>query len=361
MSGILNIILTLFVFNVLVIAHEWGHFKTAVKNGILVEEFSVGMGPLVYSKMKGDTMYSVRAFPVGGFCRMLGEDEKIGSDRSFSSKSTWARMAVVVMGPMMNFILCFVIVLGLTATTNAVIFPKVSSLLEGAHSAKQGLEVGDTITKINGEKINTYEDLFLVLDGCNGKDLKVEVKKESGEKQSLTITPSASEDGSRWIIGFKPVIKTGLFEDRIDGYDKVSIGEVLHETIFTMLYFVKSVVVGFVRLFTLNISPEEVSGPIGIVQIVGESVESGLQISVWSAVRSILSITALLSVNLGVINLFPIPAMDGGRLAFLIVETIRGKAIDPEKEGFIHFMGFVLLMAFMVIIASNDIAKLIFG
>lgn len=360
MSGIVNIIITLAVFNVLVIVHEWGHYKTAVLNGILVEEFSIGMGPLLWSKTKGDTQYSIRALPVGGYCRMLGEDGDAADKRSFSAKSTWARMAVIFMGPFMNFLLCFVIVFGLTATSNALAFPQVSKLVETANSTRQGLKVGDKITKINGETINTYDDLYLILDGCDGEDLNVEVENADGKKENLTITPSAAENGNRWIIGFNPVVKTGLFADRVDGYDKVTFGEVVHETIFSMLYYVKSVVVGFVRLFTLNISPNDIAGPIGIVEIVGDSVETSMQTGMINVVRTILSIMALLSVNLGVINLFPIPAMDGGRLAFLIVETIRGKAIDSEKEGFIHFMGFVLLMAFMVLVASNDIAKLIF-
>ncbi len=360
MSTILNIILTLVVFNTLVIVHEWGHYKTAIKNGILVEEFSIGMGPLLAYKMKGETMYSLRALPIGGFCRMLGEDTAISDNRSFNSKSTWARMAVVVMGPVMNFILCFVLVLGLTATSETIVFPEVTSVSPDAHAYTQGLEEGDRITKVNGESIHTYQDLYLVLDGCNGKDLNITVEN-NGEKRDLVITPSVSEDGSRWIVGFVPLIKTGLFADTVEGYDKVSVGDVVYETVFSMVYYVKSVIVGFVRLFTLNISPEDVAGPIGIVQIVGDTVEQSLNVSIVSAVKSILSIMALLSVNLGVINFFPIPAMDGGRLVFLIVETLRGKPIDPDKEGFVHFVGFVLLMIFMVIVALNDITRLIFG
>ena len=355
----LNIIITLLVFNVLVIVHEWGHYIVAVKNGILVEEFSVGMGPLIYSKTKGDTMFSIRALPLGGFCRMLGEEEGEKDNRAFCNKSTWVRMAVVFTGPLMNFILCFVLVLGLTATSNAVIFPEVNKVIDGTHAAEQGLLVGDRITKINGERIHTYDDLFLVLDGCDGKDLTVEVINTADVKVTRTITPTAAE--GRWIIGFNPVIKTGLFAEKVDGYEAVTLGETIEQSFYTMVYYVKSVIVGFVRLFTFNVTPDEVAGPIGIVEIVGDTVESGMEYGVGVVIKSVLNIMALLSVNLGVINLFPIPAMDGGRLVFLIIETIRGKAIDGDKEGFIHFLGFVLLMAFMLFIAYNDISKLIFG
>lgn len=354
----MNIIITLLVFTALVVVHEWGHYKVAVKNGILVEEFAIGMGPLIYSWYKGETMFSIRALPLGGFCRMLGEENGESDSRAFCNKSTWKRMAVVVTGPLMNFILCFVLVLGLTATSSGVILPEVSKVIEGTHAVEQGLEAGDTITKINGQKIHTYDDLFLVLEGCDGKDLAVEVKDENGNKEMLNITPSAMD--GRWIIGFNPVVKTGLFEEKVDDYERISIGETIEQSVYTMVYYVKSVVVGFVRIFTFNINPEEVSGPIGIVEIVGDTVESGMEYGIGVAIKSVLSIMALLSVNLGVINLFPIPAMDGGRLVFLIIETIRGKAIDGEKEGFIHFLGFVLLMGFMLLIAYNDVAKLLF-
>jgi len=355
----LNIIITLLVFNVLVIVHEWGHYIVAVKNGILVEEFSIGMGPLIYSKDKGETKFSVRALPIGGFCRMLGEEAGENDSRAFCNKSTWARMAVVVMGPVMNFLLCFVLVLGLTATSSAVVFPEVSKVIDGTHAAEQRLQAGDRITKINGESIFTYDDIYLVMNGCDGKDLDIELVNSEGVKVNTTITPTAAD--GRWIIGFNPVIKTGLFEDKVEGYEAITLGETIEQSLFTMIYYVKSVVVGFVRLFTFNITPEEVAGPIGIVEIVGDTVESGMEYGIIVVIKSVLNIIALLSINLGVINLFPIPAMDGGRLVFLIIETIRGKAIDGEKEGFIHFIGFILLMAFMLFIAYNDISKLIFG
>ncbi|MBR5467950.1 MAG: site-2 protease family protein, partial [Firmicutes bacterium] len=305
----MNIIITLLVFTALVVVHEWGHYKVAVKNGILVEEFSIGMGPLIYYWYKGETMFSIRALPLGGFCRMLGEENGESDSRAFCNKSTWKRMAVVVMGPVMNFILCFVLVLGLVTTSSGVVFTEVSQVLEGTNAIEQGLEAGDTITKINGQKIHTYDDLLLVMKGCDGKDIAVEVKDENGNKEVLTITPYASD--GRWLVGFSPVIKTGLFEERIEGYDKITIGETIEQSVYTMAYYVKSVVVGFVRIFTFNIDPEDVSGPIGIVEVVGDTVEKSMKYGIGVAIKSVLSIMALLSVNLGVINLFPIPAMDG--------------------------------------------------
>lgn len=356
MSGLFSVLISLLVFNILVLVHEYGHFIVAVKNGILVEEFAIGMGPTVIKKRKGDTIYSLRLLPLGGFCRMLGEDEEDYDPRSFNSKTTFQRMAVVVMGPVMNFVFAFFIVFVVAATANAVVYPKVVNVIDGTDAQAQGLTSGDEIIAINGEKIGTFQDMYLVLDGCNGNDLQITVLRD-GKEEKLTVKPSVSED-NRWIIGFTPTVKTGLFAKSVYGYERTNLIETVETSVYTMRYYIKSVVVGFVRLFTLNITPQEVAGPIGIVQIMGDTVEEGLTYSVGSAVRSLMTIAALLSTNLGAINLFPIPAMDGGRLVFLIIETIRGKAIDKNKEGFIHFVGFVLLMVFMVLIASNDIVRI---
>ena len=356
MSGLFSVLISLLVFSILVLVHEYGHYIVAVKNGILVEEFAIGMGPTVFKKRKGDTIYSVRLLPLGGFCRMLGEDEEDNDPRSFNSKTTFQRMAVVVMGPVMNFLFAFLIVFAVAATAKAVVYPTVVSVIEGTDAQAKGLAEGDEIIEINSEKIGTYQDLYLVLDGCNGDHLNITVLRE-GKKENLIIKPAISED-NRWIIGFTPKVKTGLFAQSVDGYERTDLLETVKTSVYTMRYYIKSVVVGFVRLFTLNIAPEEVAGPIGIVQIMGDTVEEGLTYSVGNAIRSLMTIAALLSTNLGAINLFPIPAMDGGRLVFLILETIRGKAIDRNREGFIHFAGFVLLMIFMALIASNDIIRL---
>ncbi len=359
MSGVFSILISLLVFSILVLVHEFGHYYTAVKNGILVEEFAIGMGPVVCRVKRGETDFTIRALPLGGFCRMLGEDGESDNRRAFSNKNVWQRIVVIISGPLMNFVFAFIAVFFVTSTAEAIVFPTVSSVLEDSNAAVSGLEEGDRIIKVNGENIGTYQELFLVLDGCGGKTLDVVVDR-GGEKVQMYIDPVVSSD-SRWIIGFSPQVKTGLFSEKVSGYDSMTLGEAVADTFYTMRFYVKSVVVGFVRIFTLNISPEEIAGPIGVVEIMGESVQQGLEYSFMDAVRNVLTIAALLSTNLGVINLFPIPAMDGGRLVFLIIEAIRRKPIAPEREGMIHFMGFVLLMAFMVMIAYNDISRIIFG
>ncbi len=358
--SVIYILLTLLIFSVLVVVHEAGHFAVAKLNGIYVEEFSVGMGPLIFSKTIGDTMYSIRALPLGGFCRMMGEDEDSSDSRSFNNKSVLARIAVVFTGPLMNFIFAFIAVFIVAATAQSVIEPIVGEVIKDSNAINQGLEEGDRIVKVNNQSINTYQDLYFALYDAGGSDLDVVVERD-GQKVSLTITPVYNEEQQEYIIGFRPEVKTGLFADKVEGYDSVTFIDTVKESVYTLVYYVKSVVVGFVRLFTLRLSPEEVAGPIGIVQVVGDTVETGMSYSIWSVVKSLLTLSALLSVNLGVINLFPIPAMDGGRLVFLFIEGLRGKPFDREKEGMVHFIGFVLLILFMFLVASNDVFRIFSG
>ncbi len=358
--SIIYILLTLLICTVLVVVHEAGHFAVAKLSGILVEEFSVGMGPIVFSKKIGETLYSVRAFPMGGFCRMAGEDEESSDSRSFNNKNVFARMAVVFTGPLMNFIFAFLAVFIVSSTAASMAFPAVGEVLSTSNAVNQGLEKGDKIVKIDNEKIHDYQELYSILSTSDGSDLSVTVKR-NGEKVDLTITPVLNEAQTGYIIGFRPVVKTGLFAESAEGYDKATFADTVKDSIYTLVYFVKSVVVGFVRLFTLKLSASDVSGPIGIVQVVGDTVETGITYSIWSVAKSLLMLSALLSVNLGVINLFPIPAMDGGRLVFLVLEAIRRKPFNREKEGMVHFIGFILLILFMFLVASNDIFKIFSG
>lgn len=355
--SIFSIIVSIVVFSILVIVHEFGHFILAKKNGILVEEFAVGMGPILISKKFGETLYSVRAFPLGGFCRMLGEDDSCDDKRAFNSKGVWRRISVIFAGPFMNFLFAFIILFWLISTSG-FIEPVIDSLSDG-YSAKQvGMEVGDRITKINGQKVHVYQDFELTMQGIDPeKNLEIEVDR-NGEKLNFSVKPLYSDDSNAYIVGFRPAVKKGPFAEGMEGYEKATILETAKNSFDMMNFYVRSVVVGFVRIFSFRVSPDEIAGPIGIVKVVGEGYEQGLKISFMSAIKNVASLAALLSANLGVLNLFPIPAMDGGRLLFLILEAIRKRPINQEIEGRIHFAGFVLLMAFMVLIAYNDISKI---
>ena len=357
-SNILPLIIAIIVFSILVLVHEFGHYIVAKKSGIFVEEFAIGMGPILVSKQFGETLYSIRAFPLGGFCRMMGEDEDLKDERAFNSKSVFKRIAVVAAGPIMNFVLAFIICTGLVGTSGFA-QPIVAGLEAGGNAAEAGLMIGDKITKINNTHIFVYEDLSLFMAQNQGETVELQVKR-NGEKVNITVEPYKTEDG-RWIIGFNPAVKTGIFDKDYDSFDKATIGETIVTGFNTMFFYIRSTVEGFIRLFTFNVSMDEVAGPIGIIEVVGESYEQGIKYSIGAAIANISYIAALLSANLGALNLLPIPAMDGGRLVFLIIEAFRGKPIDPEKEGMVHFIGFAFLMAFMVFIAYNDIARIFLG
>jgi len=362
----LSIILSIIVFSLIVIVHELGHFLVAKKVGICVQEFAVGMGPVLVSKHVGETQYSLRMLPFGGFCRMQGEDgeeentthESYDPSRSFSRKTVLQRMAVIFSGPGMNFVLAFVLIFIILGISGFFV-PNINSVYDNSPAQEAGLEKGDKILRVNGQKIMIYQDYTMALDGHDAGEPINFVIQHNGEKKSLTITPEYSEENSRYMVGFTFDARYGLFGNKVEGYSRAGIADTAVADIGLMSYFVKSVVVGFVKLFSFQVKSNEVSGPIGIIGAIGDSYEAGIKYSITDAFINLASLSALLSTNLGVLNLFPIPAMDGGRLAFLFVEGVRKKPVNPDIEGRIHFAGFMLLMAFMVAVAFNDIVNII--
>lgn len=354
-----SIVVAVVLLSILVIVHEFGHFIVAKKAGILVEEFSVGMGPKLISRQFGETLYSIRLFPLGGFCRMLGEDEDNYDERSFQAKSVWKRMAVVVAGPFMNFILTIIFVF-ILAATSFIVQPVIHSLNENFPAKNVGIQVGDRITKIDGKTIGVYEDLDLVMQQSDGSPMEIEVKR-NGQKLSFQITPVYSEENGRYLIGFTPTLLNGMFAKPVENYAKASFITTAKYSYDTLVFYLRHMAEGFGKLFTLQVSKEEIAGPIGIFQVVGEGYQEGLKYSVMAAVQNLMNLGAILSVNLGLLNLFPVPALDGGRLLFLIIEAIRRKPINPEFEGKVNFTGFMLLMLFMLFIAFNDVSKIFIG
>lgn len=350
------ILVALLVFSILVVVHEFGHFILAKKNGIKVEEFAVGMGPMLFSKQGKETLYSVRALPLGGFCRMLGEDSGCDDKRAFNNKSVLARISVIVAGPFMNFILAFLLI-GFLLSVNGFIQPVVARLTEGYSAQEVGLQPGDKIISLDGQTVAVYQDFQMIMDQVDGSPIEIVIKR-NGQKQTYEITPKIDQNTGRYVLGFMPQSRNGLLAEDIPGIERASILEMAEASFDTMVFYIRSTVSGFFQIFTFHVSKDEISGPIGIIQVMGDYYEEGMKESVFDAVKNMMALGALLSANLGALNLFPIPAMDGGRLLFLIIEGIRKKPINPEKEGMIHFAGFVLLMAFMVFIAYNDIVKI---
>lgn len=340
----MSYILALIIFSAIVIFHELGHFLLAKWNGIEVIEFSLGMGPRLLSHVWGDTRYSLKLLPIGGSCQMVGEEEASDSAGAFGNKSVWSRIAVVAAGPVFNFILAWVlalIIVGSVGYDNTMV-----DIIPDSAAAEAGMEDGDQIISINGSRTWLYREVSLYSSLHQGQTATV-VFERNGEKQTVVLTPKQSDTGA-YLYGFSRTVqreKGGALETV--GYSCAEIRYWLKATVESL----KMLIGGQVRL-------EEMSGPVGIVSTIGDTYKESRVDGWYYVTMNMIMIAIFLSVNLGVMNLLPIPALDGGRLVFLILEAIRGKAIPQEKESMVHFTGFVLLMGLMAVILFSDLHKL---
>ena len=340
----MSYILALIIFSAIVIFHELGHFLLAKWNGIEVIEFSLGMGPRLLSHVWGDTRYSLKLLPIGGSCQMVGEEEASDSEGAFGNKSVWARIAVVAAGPVFNFILAWVlalIIVGSVGYDNTMV-----DIIPDSAAAEAGMEDGDQIISINGSRTWLYREVSLYSSLHQGQTATV-VFERNGEKQTVVLTPKQSDTGA-YLYGFSRTVqreKGGALETV--GYSCAEIRYWLKATVESL----KMLIGGQVRL-------EEMSGPVGIVSTIGDTYKESRVDGWYYVTMNMIMIAIFLRVNLGVMNLLPIPALDGGRLVFLILEAIRGKAIPQEKESMVHFTGFVLLMGLMAVFLFSDLHKL---
>ncbi|MBQ6392047.1 MAG: RIP metalloprotease RseP [Eubacterium sp.] len=344
----MKIIIALIIFSLIIIFHELGHFTLAKLNGICVEEFSLGLGPTLFGLRKGETKYSLKLLPFGGSCMMLGEDGDSTDPRSFNSKSALARFSVIFAGPFFNFLLAFVLalfVIGMGGADPAVI----GTVGEDTGAYEAGLQPGDRITHLDGKRIYNYREISLYnMMHSQNPDVDVTYVRE-GEKNTVTVHRKAAEEGY-YILG---ITMTKDYKQNILGVLKYSFLEVRYQ--------IKSTFSSLAYLISGRASLNDMSGPVGIVNMIGDTYEESLTYGILTVVLNLLSFSILLTANLGVMNLLPLPALDGGRILFILVEMIRGKRIDPEKEGIVHLVGLVLLLVLMVIIMGNDIRHIIQG
>lgn len=349
--SIQTIILFIIIFGIVVISHEFGHFLLAKTGGIHVVEFSVGMGPTIFSVQKGDTRYSLKLLPIGGACMFEGEDglnseNKESSPGAFPNASVWRRIATVVAGPVFNFILGFFIAL---IMVNMIVIrdPVASRVLDGSAAMAAGLEDGDRIISLNGERIYLYEEILLFNMLYKGGDVDLVYERE-GQRYTTTLTPTYDEIYGRYMIGF-------YNEDFVEvkGFKAVQYAW------YEIRYNVKNTYKSLGMLVSGQVSRKDVAGPVGIANMVGETYEQAREYGWQDVLVNMMNITLMLTINLGILNLLPLPALDGGRLVFLLIEVIRGKAIAPEKEGMVHFIGLLFFMVLMVLVFFNDIANLI--
>ena len=361
----MSIIVGILIFSVIILIHEFGHFYAARKCGIKVEEFAMGMGPKLLSFKPGETVYSLRLFPLGGSCQMKGEEATEGEvDESvsdaFYNKPVWQRIIVILAGVFMNFVLALVVMTSLTLVTGYAM-PVVHQILPGSPAAEAGLLPGDRILKADGTSIHISDELSFIVSEKNNQPIDLLIER-NGTKMHKSVTPRemADEDGVTAIrIGFKHTMRTSPFEAPVESFQRAGFFDSLRIGVYKTLFDVKMTFVGLTRLITLRVSPDQMSGPIGVVSMVSNVYEQSIQNSVKLAVLNMLRFMAFLSATIGIMNLLPLPALDGGRLIFLIIEGIRRKPVNREIENMVHFVGFALLMILAVFIAYNDIMKLV--
>ncbi|WP_338817644.1 RIP metalloprotease RseP [Parvimonas micra] len=340
---IIKIIIALLVFMVVVVVHEFGHFIFAKRAKIKVNEFSVGMGPKIFGKQKGETLYSVRALPLGGFCAMEGEDEEeeeqdidFSQRGHFNGATIGGRILTIFAGPFFNFILAFVILFALFGIRGHQT-TTIASIQDNSIAQKYGIEVGDKIVNIGDNKINSWKDIQTSLSKLDKEETTIKVIRNGQEKEIKVKFENSNEK----VLGVTSKLERNLF---------VSI----RETFNTFFYFIGTMFDILRQLFTGKVGVGQLSGPIGVVGAISSAASNGIY--------SLLYITAFLSVNLGFINLLPIPALDGGRLVFLFIELILGRPVSRSKEGLIHTIGFIFLMGLILFVSFKDVIRLgIFG
>lgn len=347
---IVSIILFFIIFFVVVISHEFGHFIIAKKNGIHVVEFFIGMGPNLFSFVKGDTKYSLKLFPIGGACMFEGEDgleKEKGelSERAFPNAPVWVRFATIFAGPFFNFLTAYVMALIIVSVCGSTT-PQIQGVNEGSAAEAAGLEAGDMITRINGKKVHLGEDVSLITQlNTRGEALTVTYERE-GVENTVVVQPTYDETDQRYYMG----IATGAYLD-------CNVPQTFQYAFYTMEFYAKATYKSLGMLVTGQLSKDDVSGPVGIVKTVDDVYDAAKGYGALTVAINMLNIALLLSVNLGIMNLLPLPALDGGRLVFLLLEAVRGKPVPPEKEGIVHLAGMAALMILMVVVLFNDITK----
>lgn len=331
----LSTIVIIVVFLIVVTWHEFGHFIMAKLSGVLVNEFSIGMGPTIYSKKKNETLYSIRALPLGGFVSLDGEEEQSENVRSFHNAPLHKRALIIVSGALMNFILGFLVLLLLVGVRGKEV-PIIAQFTDGSPAYVAGLETGDHILKLNGHEIDTWQDILEEMSQNHGETVQVTVQRHE-EETTVSVEPKESE--GRYVIGIYPSMA------------RVSAAELFSTAASTFGNMFMSLIEFLRMAFRGKVSMGDVSGPIGVATVLAEAAHRGL--------LDILFWLAYININLGVINLLPIPALDGGKLLFIAAEAISGKKIPIEKEASVHFIGFILLIGVMLMATYQDIMKLI--
>ena len=347
----MTIIFAILLFSVLIFVHELGHFAAAKLSGVQVNEFSMFMGPAIFKKQVGETLYSVRCIPIGGYCAMEGEDEESDNPRAFNRAAWWKRLIILVAGAAMNFVAGILILLIVFAPAQQFITPRIDFMEEGCLLAgENGLQVGDTILEVDGERIYVQSDFSMLLS-INGGDVHDLLVDRNGEKVvlddfSMVKAEFPNEDGSTSLrYGFSFTLEDATFANKMKYVWNTAVD------------YVRMVRLSLGMLFSGEAGVSDMSGPVGIVQQMSETAAASS--STAAALLNMLNFGALIAINLAVMNLLPITALDGGRVVCLLLttaaEAILGRKINAKYEAYLHGAGMIALLALMAFVTFKDI------
>ena len=378
-------LVTIIMFLVMISLHEFGHFITAKLMGFKILEYAIGFGPAIWKIKKSDIQYSLRIIPFGGYCKFEGEDEDSKDERAFSNQPVWKRIIVVAAGGLCNVVLGFLLFLVIIPFTSPISTNYVKDVVPNSFVQEAGLMPNDKIIEINGKKVSFYNDISLYTREFNANTECSIIVKRDGEKYELNFKPTQSEVTFDYGEDGITVSESINGEPADESFYKYGDGAERNEELIGKSETVERLIIGFVpvqeevnalniwkeawnetkfvvklvynslwQMVTGRVGVEQMSGPVGVVSEINTAVNSGRGSWLY-----ILNLTALLTINLGIFNLLPIPALDGGRLFFMLIELVTRKRIPPEKEGMVHTIGFMLLIGLIIFISYNDILKLL--
>lgn len=325
-------ILAVLMFALMIFPHELGHFIAAKAVGVKVNEFAFGMGPAIIKKQHGETLYSIRAFPIGGFCALEGEDGDSDNDRAFNTKPAWAKIVVLAAGSFMNVMVAVIVMVILMGAIGSPTL-SVRTVESGSPAMEAGIRAGDTVTAVNGTRVEKWNDISQEIQK-HPKEVRLSIER-NGSRKTVSMTPE--KKNKSYIIGITPqvthnpalAVKNGLI---------------------SVWQMTKSMFSGLGLLFTGKVSGDDVAGPVGMVSLVHQTVSYGLYYFFY--------LLSLICINLAIINLLPLPALDGGRIVFVIIRLITGKKVTDRMEAAVHAVGLLLLMLLMIAVTYNDVLKL---
>lgn len=326
------------VISLVVVFHEFGHFWVAMREGVKVKEFAIGFGPILFSKRRGEVLYSLRLLPLGGFVRLFGESPEESGEGSFLDSSPWSRLKIISAGPLMNLFLAIIVfffVFLFNGYPNLDIC-KIGSVLPGSPAERAGLKAGDEVLTIDGVRVSRWEELAKMIHENPGRKIELRVLRGKDEL-TLEVTPEYSPAHKVGLIGVTP------WMERFN-----PLGSLYYSSRYT--FGVSYLMLSAIGKTLLRKEKLDIRGPVAVAQLAGQAAKTG-----WV---NLLSFIGIISVNLAFINLFPLPALDGGRLVFILFELIFGRRLDPKHESTIHYIGFLVLIALMLLVTYHDVISL---